>query len=193
MGCDGPSHWSSDSLIDAQSLQLAITTTDFLCSLVVTSSCLKYLQALTYNLQAEARDIVDAVQEISSVKAALNDARGNVETQGIRRLKRCTQILVYFLIRPVDVSGTPIVLTFLETTHQRIYYCHTISIPLLDYMLFEMESRFSLQTALLGFYVVPSIMLKSTREDCSQHLSRLAEMYNYHPLNVLRVKFSTGG
>ena len=44
---DGPSAWSPDSLTDARSLQLAITTTDFLCALVITNCCLKYLQALT--------------------------------------------------------------------------------------------------------------------------------------------------
>ena len=58
---DGPNLWSSDSLTDARSLQLAVTTTDYICSLVVTNSCLKYLQALTSNLQAEAKDIVEAV------------------------------------------------------------------------------------------------------------------------------------
>ena len=76
---DGPSLWSSASLTDARSLQLAVSTTDFICSLVITNSCLKYLQALTSNLQAEAKDIVEAVQEISSVKAALHNARSNVD------------------------------------------------------------------------------------------------------------------
>ena len=76
---DGPSLWSSDSLTDARSLQLAITTTAFISSLVITNSSLKYLQALTSNLQTEAKDIVEAVQEISSVKAALQNARSNID------------------------------------------------------------------------------------------------------------------
>ncbi len=41
---DGTRLWSSDSLIDANGLKLAITTTDFLAALVITNSCLKYLQ-----------------------------------------------------------------------------------------------------------------------------------------------------
>ena len=76
---DGPNLWSSDSLTDARSLQLAVTATEFIWSLVVTNSCLKYLQALTSNLQAEAKDIVKAVQEISSVRAALHNARSNID------------------------------------------------------------------------------------------------------------------
>ena len=47
---DGQGLWSADSVTDARSLQLAITTTDFLCALDITNSCLKNLQALTSNL-----------------------------------------------------------------------------------------------------------------------------------------------
>ena len=49
---DGPHLWSPDSLTDARSLQLAISTCDFICALVITIFYLKYLQALTLNLQA---------------------------------------------------------------------------------------------------------------------------------------------
>ena len=52
---DGTSMWSSDSITDARGFQLALSTTDFISSLVITNSCLKYLQALTTNLQAEAK------------------------------------------------------------------------------------------------------------------------------------------
>ena len=50
-------------LTDARTLQLAITMTDFLSALVMTNFCLKYLQALTSNLQAEKEYIVVAVKE----------------------------------------------------------------------------------------------------------------------------------
>ena len=43
---DGPGLWSADSLADARGLQLAITTTEFVSALVITDSCLKYVQAL---------------------------------------------------------------------------------------------------------------------------------------------------
>ena len=75
---EGQSLWTADSVTDARSIQLAISTIDFLSALVTTSSCLKYLQALTSNLQAEARDIIESVTEISNVKAALQDVRNNI-------------------------------------------------------------------------------------------------------------------
>lgn len=39
-----------------------MSTTDFLCALVITNFRLKYVQAPTTNLQAESRDIVSAVR-----------------------------------------------------------------------------------------------------------------------------------
>ena len=69
---DSPGLWNADSITDSRGLQLAITTTDFLCALVITNSCLKYVQALT-NLQSESRDIVSAVREIEAVIMAIQD------------------------------------------------------------------------------------------------------------------------
>ena len=57
-----------------------MTTTDFLCALVITNFCLNYLQALTSNLQAEAKDIVAAIKEIDGVIATLQNVRDNIST-----------------------------------------------------------------------------------------------------------------
>ena len=62
------------------SLELAMTTTDFFCAVVITNSCLKYLQALTSSLQAEAKDIVTAVNEIDTVTTTLQSVRDNIGT-----------------------------------------------------------------------------------------------------------------
>ena len=70
--------WSSDSLTDATTL-LAISTTEFIGALVIITTCMQHLMGLTCSLQAEAEDIVQAVSEINSVKAALQDVRNNVE------------------------------------------------------------------------------------------------------------------
>ena len=77
---DGPYLWSPDLLTDARSLQLAISTCDFICALVITNVCLKYLQELTSNLQAESKDIVAAVGEVDNVIATLQNARDSIDT-----------------------------------------------------------------------------------------------------------------
>ena len=63
---DGPGLWTPDTLTDARGLQLAMITTHFICAVVITNACLKYIQALTSHLQAEAKYIVAAVKEIDS-------------------------------------------------------------------------------------------------------------------------------
>ena len=76
----GSTNWTSDSLTDASILLLAITTTDFLSALVIVNKCLNYLLALTRSLQAEAKDIVEAVTEVDNLKDVLTDVRENVDT-----------------------------------------------------------------------------------------------------------------
>ena len=77
---DGPGLWTPGALTDARSLQLAMTTTDFICAVVITNACLKYLQAVTSSLQAEAKDIIAAVNEIDTLTATLQSVRDNIDT-----------------------------------------------------------------------------------------------------------------
>ena len=58
------------------------------------------------------------------------------------------------------------------------YYCRTLSIRLLDYLLCEMKTRFSShqQTALLGLSVVPSIMVALPSDE---YFSKVGELANY--------------
>ena len=119
----------------------------------MTKFCLKYLQALTSNLQAETKYIVVAVKEINDVIMTLQNVRTNIETYHSQWFtvveKMCT-----------DVGTVPAIP--LRCSHQMNrsnvpadspsqYYCRSLSIPLLDYLLSEMQSCFSShnQTALL--------------------------------------------
>ena len=178
---DGTGLWSSDSLTDARSLQLAMTTTDFLCALVVTNSCLNYLQALTSNLQAEAKDIVAAVKEIDCVIATLQDVRDNVSTHHRRWYssveRMCSDVgTVPSLPRR---SGRQIHRSNVPADTPSEYYCRSLSIPLLDHLLSEMRSRFSShqQTALLGLSLVPSVLVTIPTEEVSTKISQFVDMY----------------
>lgn len=59
------------------------------------------------------------------------------------------------------------------------YFKHSISIPLLDHLLSEMNSRFSThqQTALLGMSLVPSVLVTLSMEDCSTKFNELFKLY----------------
>ena len=70
---------STDSVRNATTLLLAISTIEFISALVIITACLQHLLGLTRSLQAEAKDIVQAVSEINSVKATLQDVRNNID------------------------------------------------------------------------------------------------------------------
>ena len=78
ISAEGSSLWSQDSITDSRTLLLAITTTELVSALVITNGCLQYLVSLRCSLQAEAKDVVDAVTEVEHVIAALKMARQNV-------------------------------------------------------------------------------------------------------------------
>ena len=141
---EGPSLWSSDSITDARSLQLAVSTTDFISALVITNFCLNYLHSLTCSLQAERKDIVDAVNEIDHVKAALQSVRKDMDIHHKKWFdvveKLCDKLGTEVSLsrkcgHQAHRSNTPA-----STPSQ--YYCRIISIPLLDHILMEFDSRF---------------------------------------------------
>ena len=72
---------SADSLNDASIGLFAITTTEFVSTLVIASKSLNYLHSLITGLQAEAKDIVQAIKEVDTLKKIISDIRDDVETQ----------------------------------------------------------------------------------------------------------------
>ena len=75
ISAEGSSLWSPESIVDSKTLLLAITTTEFIRALVIANACLHYLLSLTCSLQAEAKDIIEAVAEVNLVIAALKKVR----------------------------------------------------------------------------------------------------------------------
>ena len=166
---DGPHLWSPDSLTDESGLKLAISTCDFICALVITIFCLKYLQALTSNLQAESKDIVTAVGEVDNVIATLQNARYNIDTYHSRWFatveKMCTSVgTECFVPRRCSCQ---IHRSNIPAFSPSQFYCRLLSIPLLDLLLSEIRSRFGRhqQIALLGRSILPSVMVTQSRDE----------------------------
>lgn len=169
---DGRGLWSQDSLTDARSLQLAMTTTDVICSVVITNACLTYLQALTSSLQAEAKDIIAAVSEIHAVTATLQSVRDSIDThhsQWFSVVEMCTAVGTEPVLprrcgRQAHRSNVPS-----DTPSE--YFCRSISIPMFDHVLSE------LKTAMLGLCLVRSVIVTLTEDECISKVSKLADMY----------------
>ena len=121
------------------------------------------MEALTTNLQAEAKDIVCAIKEIE-VTATVQNVRGKAEEHHAKWFDTIEELCSECSIVPslprqcgrqIHRANTPA-----DTPSDN--YRRTITIPLLDHMLTELKSRFGQhqQTAFLGLSILPSTSIK---------------------------------
>ena len=178
---EGSSKWTPDSLTDASTLLLALTTTGFLSALVIASTCLNYLLALTRSLQAEAKDIVEAMSEINHVKTALRNIRENVDVHHGEWFAKVERMCDSVGIEPSlpRVCGRQHHRANVPAQTPCEYYRCIITIPVLDHLISELDTRFSKhqQTALQGLYLVPSVLTTLEVEEISSKVCQLEDMY----------------
>lgn len=182
ISAEGSCRWSSDSLTDSSTLLLAISTTEFLSALVITSTSLNYLMALTKSLQSEAKDIVQAVSEINNILQVFKDLRENVDLnhdQWFAEVEQLGRSIGTELSLP-RICGRQAHRSNVPSNTPKEYYRRTITIPLLDNIISEITSRFSKhqQTAVNGLLLVPSILVTRSLADITTVLNEVGEMYS---------------
>ena len=179
---EGSRMWSPESVTDASTLLLAITTTDFISALIITHGCLQYLRGLTTSLQAEAKDIVQAVSEINTLTSSLKQVRESVDSYHNRWFDTISEMCH-------EVGTTPSLPRIVGRQRHRAntpasnpseYYRRTITIPVLDHLLSEIDRRFSVhqKTALKGLYLVPSVLVTEDLSTVSSVVLEVGEMYS---------------
>ena len=170
-------HWSPDSLTDASTLSIAITTTNFISALVITSHSLSCLKPLTKSLQAESKDVVEAVQEMDHLKQVLATQWENVDSLHSECFMEVEQ-----LCGSVNVEPSLPRLCRQQRHHDNVpahtpteYHKRNITIPLLDHLISEINRRFSKhqKTALLGLNLIPSIMVHKPIDEVQKVLKPL--------------------
>lgn len=179
---EGSRGWSPDSLTDASTLLLAISTTEFLSALVVTSSSLGYLMALTKSLQSEAKDIILAVSEVNNIVDVLKDLRENVDENHDRWFAEVATLCTCIGTEPSlpRLCGRQTQRSNIPSRTPNEYYKRTITIPLLDHIISEMVSRFSKhqQSIVNGLLLVPSIIVTKSLADATSQISQFGDLYS---------------
>ena len=178
---EGSSKWSRDSLTDANTLSLAITTTEFLSALVITSSCLSYLMPLTKSLQSEAQELVQAVSEVNSCVSVFQNLGKDVDKNHDRWFSEVQQLAASTGIELSlpRLCGRQTQRSNIPSQTPKEYYWRTITIPLLDHIISEMTSRFDKhqQLALSGLVFIPSVLVKRSLDEATTQIADVGKMY----------------
>ena len=173
--------WSAESVADAKSLLSAITSPEFLVALIITNRIFSYTANITRSLQSQSRNTEEAISGIDVLCDTLQSVRDDENTHHCRWMyetkKMCEDIRVELCIprlcgrqqhRDNVPSGTP-----------DEYYKPNLGIPLLDHVLMEMKSRFSIhqQSATHGLCVVPATMVLMEQAEVLQKLTSVVNLY----------------
>ena len=139
------SGWNQETVSCAQSYLRATAEFRLIITLIVTKNVLAYTKGLSIKLQGRWQDIIRAHNNIGSVKKFLEDARRNVESVHSLLFQEASLLASKVNIQPslprLASRQTKRANTPASTPTE--YYKHTITIPLLDHLITELNSRFS--------------------------------------------------
>ena len=179
---EGPQAWSRDSITDANGLLTAITNTDFIAALVIVNKCLHYVRGITSSLQAEAKDLIAAMHNVSSVTTTLAEVRRNVDNYHGEWFE-----VVKSVCEAVHVTPSLPRLCGRQTQRNNVqadtpvqYYRRALTVPILDHMVSEIEARFTPHhsTALQGFCAIPALLLKMSMDAAKSQVQELVKLYD---------------
>ncbi len=142
---DESQNWYIDTIADARGLLLAITSPEFIAALVITQRVLSYTTGITHSLQAESRDIMDAVDSIDTLRDALQSVRDSVDVYHRDWFgdveEMCREVGTEPVIRRRCGKQRHCANTPAKTATD--YYKLVITIPLLDHVFMELNTRFA--------------------------------------------------
>ena len=125
-----------------------------------------------------------AVTEVDNLKDVLSDVRKNVEVYHCQWFAEVEKMCNSVQIQPSLPRQCACQSHRCNVPAQNPseYYRRTVTIPVLDHLLSEMKSRFSMfsihqKTALLGLYLIPSIFVTKTFNEIVEKLDPLEKMY----------------
>ena len=174
--------FNRDSRADAQSFFLSLCHFPFIAILVIATELLGYTKALSVKLQGRYVDVVRANRVVSLVKSALQRNREAVDLFHNRVYKKAIQIATM-----VNVEESAPRTTGRQTHRSNVpascpseYYCRLITIPMVDHLISEMNSRFNSQTSTIIteiMLLLPSEQFEREKEVSSSVLASLEALY----------------
>ena len=173
---DDAQKWNQDTRKDANSMLLGITQFPFVITLVSTHHVMAYSKALCVGLQGRAIDIVKAHNCINLVQKSLQNVREKIDDFSATWFEEARKLAE-------DVGVTPSIPRNAGRMQHRSnapastaeeYYKRNLTIPLVDHLVTELNSRFSEQAKIAteALKLIPSVMAFSGQVDsnCTKEL-----------------------
>ena len=174
--------WNRESKSDAQSLLLALSQFQFLVALKVTQNVLAYTRGLSVKLQGRYTDISRAYREVDNVRSTVQHLRSNVEAFHARVYAEAKQ-----MAKEVDVEESTPRLTSRQQHRSNVtadsyteYYCRNLTIPLLDHLISELNTRFTHKDSenfVEFMQLLPSEIVKCSDFWSRQNFKYILELY----------------
>ena len=155
--------WNRDTLADANSYLRALTEFRFIIALVITKNVLAHTKGLSVKLQGKWQDIARAYKDFKLVKESLSKARGSMDSFHRNWYEESCLLGSKVNVQPSvpRTNNRQTQRTNTPATSESEYYKRTISIPLLDHILSELDSPFHVSSERVTIFMslMPSAML----------------------------------
>ena len=158
-----PLLYGIETLAVANSYLRALKEFKFIIALVITKNVLAYIKGLSVKLQGKWQDIARAYKDIKLVKESLSKARGSVDSFHRNWYEESCLLGLKVNVLPSvpRTNNRQTQRTNTPATSESEYYKRTISIPLLDHILSELDSQFHESSERVSMFMslMPSAML----------------------------------
>ena len=181
MSLSSSSEWNRETRSDAQSLLLSLSQFSFIVTLVASHSVLAYTKGLSVKLQGPYVDVARAHREVETVKATLEGARCNVDAYHARLYSQAKT-----MAQSVGIDESMPRLASRQQHRSNVpardcsaYYRLNLTIPLLDHLITELNTRFDATTSqhIADFMSpLPSNMITSS-ESGNGNLVNILQLY----------------
>ena len=133
-------------------------------SFIACRNGLRYVKSLSTSLQGRTKDICAAVTEVNHVISAIKKCRYNIESIGDAWFREAEAIANSVDAPEPTVPRAASWQNFrsnIPATSPKQYFLRNVTIPFIDHLLCELETRFSpaQQHAALGLCLIPSVMV----------------------------------
>ena len=163
-----------DTSVKASSFFTLVSTFQFVACLVLTRSVLDMTLPVTQLLQSKSIDICDGLHLIESLKALVITRRQDVDEFHSKWYKKTLTLTgeINITVTLPRVAGTQISASNIPAESVSDYFKRTITIPLLDHLLWELDERFdSSKTVAIfnGFVIVPAKLIAIVQQPEKGH------------------------